>query len=269
MAASTRTIAVTGASSGLGAGLVERLRGEGHRVIGIDLDGADIAADLGTDAGRRTAIESVLERSEGRLDGLAVAAGVGPYRSPAEVVSVNYFGSMRLVDGLRDALAAGRAPAALAVSSIGGFFDGSIVPRLIEACLEDDEDEAAGGGLAADGTQAYSSVKRAIVIAIRQRAPAWGRAGIRLNVLVPGNMSTPMLEGVYATPGMGDQARAMPVPLGRDAAPAEVAAVGAFLLSDAASYVHGAIVPVDGGVLAGLQPDPFGSLGERKELIDT
>ena len=144
------------------------------------------------------------------------------------------------------------------MASIGGYFDGSIVPALIEACLADDEPGAIARSRQGTGTQAYSSVKRAIVIATRRRAAAWGADGVRLNVVVPGNMSTPMLDGVYATPGMGDQTRAMPVPLGRDGAAAEVAAVAAFLLGEGASYVHGAAIPVDGGVLAGLQPDPFG-----------
>ena len=100
-------------------------------------------------------------------------------------------------------------------------------------------------------------MKRALIVAIRRRVHEWGRLGVRLNVLVPGNMSTPMLEGVYATPGIGEQARGMPVPFARDAQPEEVAAVGAFLLSEAASYVHGATLAVDGGVLAAIQPDPF------------
>ncbi|HPG28720.1 MAG TPA: SDR family oxidoreductase, partial [Myxococcota bacterium] len=156
------------------------------------------------------------------------------------------------------ALARGDAPAALTVASIGGYFDGSVVPPLLDACLADDEPEALAIAKSGTGTQAYSTVKRAIVVATRGRAPEWGAAGVRLNVVVPGNMSTPMLEGVYATPGMGDQTRAMPVPLGRDGDAAEVAAVAAFLLGEGASYVHGAAVPVDGGVLAGLQPDPFG-----------
>jgi NAD(P)-dependent dehydrogenase (short-subunit alcohol dehydrogenase family) len=250
-------IAVTGAASGLGAALVERLRGAGREVVGVDLRDSDVHADLGDEADRKRVVESVLARGDGRLDGLVVAAGVGPYASPEAVVAVNYFGSMRLIDAFLPALERGQAPAALSVASIGGYFEGSIVPELIEACLANDESGAIAVARQGDGTQAYSSVKRAIVIATRQRAGDWGAAGVRLNTVVPGNMSTPMLEGVYATPGMGDQTRAMPVPLGRDGGAEEVAAVAAFLLDPAASYVHGAAVPVDGGVLAALQPNPF------------
>lgn len=256
-----RIVAVTGAASGLGAALTARLRGEGWATLGIDRAGTDVDADLSTDTGRKQAIDAVLAGCAGKLDGLVVAAGVGPYADPADVVAVNYFGSMRLVDGLRDALHGGHMPAALTVASIGGYFEGSIVPSLIDACLDDDEIAAIARGREGDGTQAYSSVKRAIIVGTRRRAADWGAAGVRLNVLVPGNMATPMLEGVYATPGMGDQTRQMPVPLARDGSAEEVAAVAAFLLGEEASYVHGVALPVDGGVLAGLQPDPFSAVG--------
>jgi NAD(P)-dependent dehydrogenase (short-subunit alcohol dehydrogenase family) len=250
-------IAVTGAASGLGAALAKRLGESGRSTLGIDLTGTDVDADLASAAGRKAAIEAILARGNGRLEGLVVAAGVGPYGSPETIVAVNYFGSMQLIDELRPALAEGREAAAVTIASIGGFFDGSIVSALVDACLEGDEPAALALSREVTGTQAYSSVKRAIVIATRRRAAEWGAAGVRLNCVVPGNMSTPMLEGVYATAGMGDETRAMPVPLGRDGAAAEVAAVVAFLLGEGASYVHGAAVPVDGGVLAGLQPDPF------------
>lgn len=259
MAEQKRIVAVTGAASGLGAALVERIRAKGDTPVGIDLRGSDVDADLGTDAGREHAIAAVLDRCGGRLDGLVVAAAVGPYAEPPEIVSVDYFGSMRLVDGLREALGRGRSPAAVAISSIGGFFDGAIVPELLAACLADDEPAALAASPAGDGTRAYSTVKRALIVAVRHRAAEWGGSGIRLNTVVPGNMQTPMLDGVLADPVIGAQTRALPIPLARDGAPEEVAAVAAFLLGEEASYVHGAFVPVDGGVLANLQPDPFGA----------
>lgn len=254
-------VAVTGAASGLGAALTARLREAGRATIGIDRAGSDVDADLGSEAGRKQAIEAILERGAGRLDGLVVAAGVGPYAEPGEIVAVNYFGSMRLVDGLRDALRGTPAPAVVTVASIGAYFDGAIVPELIADCLADDEPAAVARGRELDGTRAYSTVKRAIIVATRMRAPEWGAAGVRLNALVPGNMATPMLEGVYAAPVIGDATRQLPLPLARDGAADEVAAVGAFLLSEDASYLHGAAVPVDGGVLAALQPDPFAAAG--------
>ncbi|HNM85003.1 MAG TPA: NAD-dependent epimerase, partial [Mycobacterium sp.] len=72
------TYAVTGSASGMGSQVAQKLRDAGHRVIGVDLRDADVAADLSTPEGRRTAAAEVLEAAGGRLDGAVLAAGVGP-----------------------------------------------------------------------------------------------------------------------------------------------------------------------------------------------
>ncbi len=71
---SERTIAVTGAASGLGRAVVALIESRGHATIGVDLDGSDIDADLGTAAGRQSAADSIIHRSGGRLDGLVTIA---------------------------------------------------------------------------------------------------------------------------------------------------------------------------------------------------
>ncbi|MEX3766300.1 NAD-dependent epimerase, partial [Mycolicibacterium fortuitum] len=72
------TYAVTGSASGMGRAAAERLRTDGHRVIGIDLRDAEVIADLSTAQGRSDAAAEVLALAEGRLDGAVMAAGVGP-----------------------------------------------------------------------------------------------------------------------------------------------------------------------------------------------
>ena len=255
--ARTRSIAVTGAASGLGRAIVARLRRSGATATGIDLREGDIAADLGSASGRRDAVDAILERCDRRLDAVVTAAGVGPYREPELVTAVNYFGTVDLLDALFPFLQRGSDPAALAVSSIGAFFGANVSRELVAACLSGDEAGALEVSRSCTGSQAYVSVKRALVVAVRSRAVTWGQAGTRLNVLVPGNMSTPMLEGVYAAPGLGEQTRQLPIPLGRDGEADEVASTAAFLVGKESPYLHGAMIPVDGGVLAALRPDPF------------
>ncbi len=254
---SARTVAVTGAASGLGRAVVARVRSRGDVAIGVDRDGSDISADLGTASGRESAVDSILERSGGRLDGLVTAAGVGPYCEPQTVMAVNFFGTIDLLDGLFPALQGGDTSGAVSISSIGAFFEDSVDSELVAACLSQDEPKALERATTCDGTVAYVSAKRALIVATRQRATTWGSAGVRLNVVVPGNMATPMLDGVLEMPVAGEQTRNMPVPLGRVAPPEEVAAAATYLVSSDASYVHGAVLPVDGGTHAVIQPDPF------------
>jgi len=68
---------VTGSASGIGAGTMKVLQAAGHELIGADLRGAEINGDLSNAAGRSRAIEAVLERCKGQLEGLALCAGLG------------------------------------------------------------------------------------------------------------------------------------------------------------------------------------------------
>ena len=146
-----RTIAVTGSGSGMGAALTERLTTAGDRVIGIDLKNAEIQADLGTADGRAQAIERVGELSSGSLDGLVTLAGLAglPERPASLLISVNYFGTVELLAGLRPLLARGTDPAAVAISSNSTTCQPGLDEALIASCLEGDE--AATRALAGDG----------------------------------------------------------------------------------------------------------------------
>ena len=107
-----RTAAVTGSASGIGAAVRARLERDGARVIGVDLRGAEIEADLATPAGRKTAVEGVRAACGGTLDALVACAGLGPHVERwAAIVSVNHFGAVAVLAGLRDALSAGAGPA--------------------------------------------------------------------------------------------------------------------------------------------------------------
>ena len=108
----SRTVAVTGAGSGMGAALKSILEARGDRVIGVDLKNADIVADLSTKEGRETAVSEIRKRSEGRLDGLALVAGVSNPQDGPLTVSVNYYGVFDLLEALHDDLARGSSPSA-------------------------------------------------------------------------------------------------------------------------------------------------------------
>jgi len=249
------TIAVTGSASGIGAATAERLRKDGHRVIGVDIRGADVTADLGTAAGRQAAVEGLTQACGGVLDGMVSAAGLGPYCEAEAVIRVNYFGAVAMLDDVVELLARGQAPSAVAISSIGGVFVDALVPGVVEACLANDEACAVRAIAGSDGNQAYINAKHALARMVRLRAQSWGERGIRLNAVAPGATETPMLDNLHAHEALGPAVKAMPIPLGRSAPAAELASSIAFLLGPDASYVHGAVLHVDGGADALVRPE--------------
>lgn len=251
-----RTVVVTGSASGLGAAVRKRLEAEHCHVIGIDLEGQEIQADLSTGAGRSKAMNQVIERTAGCIDGLVVCAGVGPHvEDVGKIVAVNFYGAVEVLDGLRPALAAGSHPAAVAIASNSI----SVVPMhdlsLVDALLDGDEPAALEVATGFDGASVYGMTKLALVRAMRRRVSRWGKARVRLNAVAPGPVLTPLLQASLDDPSLGPLVDALPIPLDRRAEPEEVASVITFLLSPQAAYVHGAVLFVDGGTDALVRPD--------------
>jgi NAD(P)-dependent dehydrogenase (short-subunit alcohol dehydrogenase family) len=251
-----RTVVVTGSASGLGAAIRTRLEDTGCRVIGVDLAGAEVDADLSTPPARAAAMNRVLEISGRTIDGLVVCAGLGPHIRPvSRLVSVNYFGAVEFLDGLRPVLAAGRSSAAVAIASNSIGLTPITDSTLIDVML--DEGEAAALAIAErfDGSAVYAMTKIALARAIRRRSLDWGRAGVRLNAVAPGPVLTPLLQGTLDDPELGPAIESLPIPLERRAEPDEIASVVDFLLGSDASMVHGAVLFVDGGTDALVRPE--------------
>jgi NAD(P)-dependent dehydrogenase (short-subunit alcohol dehydrogenase family) len=237
------TICVTGSASGIGAATRRRLEAAGHSVVGVDLRDAEVVADLSTPEGRAAMVEGVEAAAGGTLDGLVAAAGVNG-GGPPLVVSVNYFGAVATLEGLRPLLARGTDSAAVAVSSNSSTAMQGVDETVVDACLRGDE---AVARKAASEIVDYPSSKLALARWVRRHAPTagWIGAGIRLNAVAPGPTATPMTADLaFPVLDLGD---AYPVPIQRVATADEQAAVIAFLLSAAASYVVGVLLPVDGG----------------------
>src|SRR4051794_14603177 len=135
------TFVVTGSASGMGRATAAQLQALGHDVIGVDLRGADVIADLATTSGRQAAIDDVRRRTSS-LEGIATFAGVGggTGRPASLLVSLNYFGSVELLDALRPLLAAAGSSSALAISSNSTTCQPGWDPALVEACLAGDEE---------------------------------------------------------------------------------------------------------------------------------
>ncbi|WP_106399328.1 SDR family oxidoreductase [Actinocorallia populi] len=252
----TRTIAVSGSASGIGKALTDLLRGQGDEVIGVDLAEAEVVADLSTEEGRARAVEGVLERSGGTLDGVVACAGLsGPLTL---TVNVNFFGAVALLEGLRPALARAERPRAAVVGSISGTQP--VDEIVLRSCLNGDEEAAVE---AADevvdkgrGRTLYPSSKAALAQWLRRVAvsPAWAGEGIALNAIAPGVVLTPMSAPLFADEKMRKiMDEAVPMPLNGYADAQVIAEALAWLISPANSHMAGQVIYVDGGAEAVLR----------------
>ncbi|MBS9534476.1 SDR family oxidoreductase [Mycobacterium sp. M1] len=257
--------AVTGSASGMGAQAAAKLQAAGHTVIGVDLRDADVIADLSTAAGRAAAAEAVLDASDGRLDGAVLSAGIGPAPGAGRVrliFEVNYRGVAELLTAWRPALAAAGNAKVVVIASNSTTTVPAVPRRAIRALLRGDVDRAerwmrlfGPGG----PSIAYAASKIAVARWVRRHAvlAEWAGAGIRLNALAPGAVMTPLLQEQLDTPGQAKAVQSFPVPVGGYGDPGQLADWMLFMLSDAAEFLCGSVIFVDGGSDAYFRADDW------------
>jgi NAD(P)-dependent dehydrogenase (short-subunit alcohol dehydrogenase family) len=247
--------AVTGSARGIGGAIRTRIEAGGHEVLGVDLAGQEVAADLSTPAGRTVAIEGVATWAGDALDGLVVCAGLPPTHAPTETIAqVNYFGAVELLDGLRPLLERAEAGSAVAISSNSLGTVPEADEPLIGPLLAGDVDAAVAAAAGLHGVQVYGMSKRALARAVRHRAPSWAEAGVRINAIAPGATQTALFQETLDDAEIGPFVADFPVPVGRRGTVDDIAEAVWFVLVEA-TFMVGSVVFVDGGSDAQLRPD--------------
>jgi len=259
------TYAITGAASGMGRETAQRLRDNGHTIIGVDIKDTDIVADLSTPDGRKEAAERVLTASGNRLDGAVLAAGLGPSPAPdrvRQIAAVNYFGVVELLIAWRAALAATEHAKVVVVGSNSSTTIPAVPRRAVKALLAHNPGKALRAvrlfGPAAP-TMMYGASKIAVSRWVRRHAalPEWAGSGVRLNALSPGAIMTPLLQEQLSDPRQAKAVRSFPVPVGGFGDAGQMAEWMCFMLSDAAEFLCGSVIFVDGGTDAYFRSDDW------------
>lgn len=259
---SGKAFLVTGAARGIGEAVARRLAADGAAIAAADLDADQLAAlartleDVGgpvfarpldtRDSAATNSFVAEAIAALGRLDGAVPCAEIAR-AAPAEAMDNSTFESV------------------LAVNLTGVFYTCRAVGRALLA---------GGGGaivtiasISAKGGQAgranYAASKWGLAGLTKTLAIEWGHRGVRVNAVAPNGVDTPMIrDGIpedFLSGVMLDR-----TPLGRLAQPEEIAAAVAFLLSDEAAYVNGAVLELDGGLTAGFLTHRHGADLARK-----
>jgi 3-oxoacyl-[acyl-carrier protein] reductase len=239
---------VTGACGGIGSAIVEKLAVSGHRLVLNGLDAAKLDAQVKAlaaaghegvalagdvcDRALPGKLRDLAVSTFGGIDGLVSGAGTS---RPVAFVDMDDAEWDRLVDINLSSVA--RIARAVAKQMLAQKRGGAIVHISSIA-------HANGGA-----NLAYGSAKGAVATLTYGMAAQLGPHGIRVNAVAPGVIDTPLVRGAFEANFnalvAGASAR---TPLRRIGRPQDVAEVVAFLLSDAAAFVTGALVPITGGI---------------------
>ncbi|MDA1056055.1 MAG: glucose 1-dehydrogenase [Planctomycetota bacterium] len=243
-----RVALVTGGAQGLGTSIARALADHGATIALMDLQGEAVAAaakQLAEDTGRdamglacdtrdkdrvEVCVRNIAEQF-GRIDILVNNAGIHRRGTPtdydpqdlADVFAVNLVGCYHVAGAVGKVMLSQRRGSIINVSALGGGISGL----------------GRGGSI-------YAMTKGGIVSLTRDLAAEWGAHGIRVNAIAPGWIRTPMTQALQND--LKRSAKVLErVPLGRWGEPDDVAGVVVFLASDAAAYVTGCTIPIDGG----------------------
>jgi len=263
-----KTVVVTGASSGMGAATAQLLVEAGAEVQALDVKDVEVAVakTLAVDLRDPVSIAAAVEQLPDRIDALFNCAGLPQTFGARDVMAVNFLGLRALTEALVPRLPHGSAIASIA--STGGA-DWPHLLEPIRELLAIDEHAAALEWIEAHPEivdSGYRFSKACVVVYSMSRTADLLSRGIRINVLSPGDTSTPMTARFREFYG-AEFWDSRVLPIGRPAQPVEQAHAMLFLNDPSSSYVAGINLVVDGGATAarlmGDVPVPEGQPGMR------
>jgi NAD(P)-dependent dehydrogenase (short-subunit alcohol dehydrogenase family) len=249
-----RRAIVTGCASGIGEHVARQLTELGAEVVGLDVrpPALQLKEFHDVDLSDQASIERAVASIGGQVDSLFNVAGVSSgIGYPLLVTTINFLGTRHFTEAIIGAMPAGSSIVSVSSLAAASYLEnrdtvaGLLATRTMAegiAWCNEHPDAIADGG--------YRLAKEAIILYTMKNAAPLGARGIRINCTGPGVTETPILDQLrtaYGPAYLDD----IPKLLGRVSEPAEQAAVLVFLNSQAASYITGQVIWVDGGNVAG------------------
>jgi meso-butanediol dehydrogenase / (S,S)-butanediol dehydrogenase / diacetyl reductase len=239
---------VTGAGSGIGRATAEIFAREGATVVVAELDqarGEQVAQSINDQGGRAVAIQTDVTNSSavnalieqaisefGHIDTLVNNAGASFKQDLLKIDDADWQASLDLI---------------LTAPFYGAR---AVLPHMIERGSGSIINISSVRGLSGTGEEGYSAAKAGLINLTLNMAVRYGKYGVRTNAICPGTVKTGLTDGLESIPNVAEQVAARH-PLGRLGEPEDVAYACLYLASDEASWVTGAVIPVDGGLIAG------------------
>jgi NAD(P)-dependent dehydrogenase (short-subunit alcohol dehydrogenase family) len=237
-----RRALVTGASSGIGRAMAEALAGAGASVVLVARDEARLEQAAGASGGEATWVAADLARADeidrlasevGPVDVLVCAAGIN-LRPPLDQLTGAEWATTIAVNLTAPFLLGQRFGPDMARRGWG---------RIVHVGSQQSWRAFGNSG-------AYGAAKAGLVGLTRSQAEAWSSAGVTVNCVIPGFVRTAMTERIFTEEPERAEALAARTMVGRNGDPGDFAGVAVFLCSDAAAFVTGQVVAVDGGFSA-------------------
>lgn len=232
-----RVVVVTGGARGIGDAVIEAFLADGARAVSIDVGAPELPRDgvryLEADVGSASEVEAAfadIDAHEGRVDVLVNNAGIQRVALTdrfdpdvwRQVIDVHLFGTFHCTREALRRMLPHRSGCVVSIASVAALVT---IP----------------------GRGPYSAAKGGIVALTRTMAAEYAEAGIRVNAVAPGSVRTKLIEQGIADGSIDLTGLLSEIPMRRQAAPSEIAAVVRFLASEDASYITGQTIVVDGG----------------------
>lgn len=247
-----KRVVITGCFSGMGEATAKLLLELGAEVHGIDYQESalDLATFTSTDLRDPAAIDNAVKQMPDEIDAIFNCAGVPSTFSSIDIFKVNYLGPRHLTNQLIPRVRKGGAIANISSTAAFNWF--SDIKNLGELVGTQSFEEGVQWCEAQADPDAYTISKGAIILWTLSASNALVERGLRINCTLPAPTQTPFMDK-QETVTPKEAIDVFSIPMNRRSTAAEQAAALVFLNSEAASYINGVALPVDGGFMAGVK----------------